>query len=502
MENQGAKNILFITADEMRADATGFMGNPDCRTPNLDRLAARGTVFENHFTVHGKCVPSRIAMLTGRYAHTDAIRTVNATNHIPRGTPNAPEALRARGYETSVFGLNHVWDNDYFYGKTQDGGAAVDYQSFSKPEFDSLAKRDLPVPAGQTAPAAIREELAMIDYSGCVEGKLTGFHDVNRADQAVHYLKHVRDRSKPFYLQVNLSKPHPPYAIPEPYYSMVNRDALTPWPYDLPENATLHLRKQRELRLGNNISEAALRELQAVYYGMCAFVDNCIGNVLDALDAEGLWEDTLVVFCSDHGDFAGQYGINEKWDTAMQECILHVPMIVAGAGLPEGKRFSGLTEHVDIAETFLDITGTATGPEWVRHGESLLPCVRGESSGKEAVFADGGHEASMRARFNRPVWQEKQDGRKTKATGGKQLVYSECPDTMARVNMVRTDTWKLAIRETGGNELFNIKDDPHEMNNLFGKPGHEAVIIDLQRRLIEWNLKTAQDRPFQEVVGA
>jgi len=94
------------------------------------------------------------------------------------------------------------------------------------------------------------------------------------------------------------------------------------------------------------------------------------------------------------------------------------------------------------------------------------------------------------------------DGRPIKATGGKQLVYSKSPDSMARVKMVRTDKWKLAIRETGGNELFDVVNDPQEMNNLFSDSKYNAIVIDLQQQLIEWCLKTDTDRPYQKVVGA
>lgn len=103
------KNLIFITSDEMRGDAPGFMGNPDCRTPSLDRLAGRGVTFTNHFCVHAKCVPSRISMMTGRYPHTDGFRTIN--QHLPPEEPNLLRVLKEHGYETAVFGHNHVWED-------------------------------------------------------------------------------------------------------------------------------------------------------------------------------------------------------------------------------------------------------------------------------------------------------------------------------------------------------------------------------------------------------
>lgn len=493
------KNVLFITSDEMRADAISLFGNPDCKAPNLEALAERGVAFDHHFTVHGKCVPSRIAMQTGRYSHTDAIRTVNKTNLLPKEDPNLMVHLKNQGFETAVFGLNHVWDDQWFYGGNKKSGGVVDYHSFTEGYFDELASRELPVPERQTPVPDCAEELAPIDYSGCREGTLGGFSDVNRTDQAIKYLTEVRDKSKPFYCQLNLSKPHPPYAIHEPYYSMYKRDAIKAFPHELPEHAPLHLRKMRELRLGNDISDAALRELQAIYYGSCTFIDDCIGKLMEAVESEDLFKDTLIIFCADHGDFASQYGINEKWDTAMQDCILHVPFILVAPGLPAGTRVDSLTEHVDIPETVLEMLGIEGDVRWNWHGRSLLRAIEGER--KEAVFADGGHEAPMRARFCGKMWDEK-DGKKIKPTGGKQLVYGTHPDTMARVKMVRTEEWKLAIRECGGNELYHVKNDPFELKNLYGDPQYDSIVLDLQQKMIEWTLKTDTDRPFQENVSA
>ena len=493
------KNVLFITSDEMRYDASSLNGNPDCRTPHLEALGKRGVVFDNHFTVHGKCVPSRIAMQTGRYAHTEAIRTVNKDNLLPKGDPNLMEHLRGKGFETAVFGLNHVWHDEWFYGGNEKGGGAVDYHSFTTGYFDDLAMRKVPVPDRQTPVPACAKELETIDYSGCKEGSVENFSDLNRTEQAVKYLTEVRDRSKPFYLQVNLSKPHPPYGIHEPYYSMYDRDAITAYPHELPENATLHLRKQRELRLGNDISEAALRELQAVYYGSVTFIDDCIKRIMEAMESEDLFKDTLIIFCADHGDFASQYGINEKWDTAMQDCILHVPFILAAPGLPAGTRIDSLTEHVDIPETVLELLGIDGDERWHWHGRSLLRAIEGER--KAAVFADGGHEAPMRARFDCPAFADK-NGLQIKTTGGKQLVYRDFPDAMARVKMVRSEDWKLAIRETGGNELFDLKNDPNELVNVYGDAAYNDVVMDLQHQMIQWCLRTDTDRPYQENVGA
>lgn len=498
------KNILLITADEMRGDCYGAAGNSDVRTPNLDALARRGSVFERHFTPFPKCVPTRCAMHTGRYCHTDGLRTVMRQNHLPKGEPNLAEFLRQKGYETAVLGLNHLWDESWFYGEgaqaNEPGAGVVDYTSFTKGPLADKALQERCYPEGQPRSGAHVDALAEVDYDGLTTGVKRGFLDENRAEQACLYLRDVRDREKPFFLQLNLSKPHPAYAIHEPYYSMYDPATITAFPSNLPENASLPLRAQRQWRLGDDIPPESLREIQAVYYGMISFIDGLVGQVLSALRAEGLEDETLVIFTSDHGDYAGQYGINEKWDTSLQDCLLHVPFIMAGPNVPEGQRLAGMSEHVDLPATIFDYLGYERPQQWGWHGQSMLPMLRG-APGKVAVFADGGHEATMRARFNAATWQEK-DGRRVKTVGGKQLTYAECPDAMARAKMVRTREWKLVIRETGGNELFNVAADPYEMKNLYGDPAYAEIVSDLQLKLIEWCLRTDTDRPYLDTFGA
>ncbi len=497
-------NILWITSDELRADCLGFMGNPDIQTPNLDRLAGQGTAFTRHFTPFPKCVPARCAMHTGRYCHTDALRSVAPDNHLSAEEPTLAATLRTHGYETAVLGLNHVWCDADFYGRGEEenrkGAGVVDYSSFTAGRMEALAlqPRQYPEAAPREGPwTACFESL---EIPGPVQGTRRANGDENRTDQAIAFLRELRDPGKPFFLQLNLSFPHPPYRVHEPWYSLYDPATLTPFPFDLPQNAPLPLRAQREHRTGMAFTPEAAREIQAVYYGMVSMIDDQVGRLLRELESLNLRADTLILFTSDHGDYAGQHGLVEKWDADLRDCLLHVPCILAGPDIPAGKRVDGLSEHVDLPATMLDALGIPCSEDWVQHGQSMVPMLHGVP-GKEAVFADGGHEPSLRARFNTPAWQEK-EGRRVKATLGKQLAYQQCPDAMAKCKMVRTQDWKLIVRETGGDELYDLREDPRELNNLHGTPGLEAVQLDLQTQLLQWILRTDPDRPRLARVGA
>jgi arylsulfatase A-like enzyme len=488
-------NVIVLTSDEMRGDTPGYMGNPDCRTPCLDRFAAKGVAFRNHYTVHGKCVPARVAMMTGRYCHTDGFRTIH--QHLPPDQPNLLGKLKELGYESAVFGINHVWETLFASNEKSEGYA--DYHSFVG-HYHEMAFREFPVP--EPGPDSV-EPMALppgFDYAGRIEEKITGFSDDACTEQAIDYLTRTRERSRPFYMQLNLSAPHPKYRVEEPWFSMYDRERIQAWPHELPDAAPLPYRSMREIRTGVEDQDRAFREVQCTYYGMVNKVDSLQGKVLDAIEAEGLFKDSIVVYTVDHGDFAGQYGLVEKWDTCMADCIMHVPLIVWAPGLPHGVWVESLSEHTDLAATVLDLLGVE--PDWGIHGESLLPIIRGERR-KEAVFADGGHEEEMWARFN---WPDRDREGRPRSIDGKQRTYRDCPEAMSRAKMVRTERWKLVMRLVGGNELYDMQADPWELHNLWGRhegdPELRKVVLGLQQRLIEWCLRTDTDRPFQEDVGA
>ena len=188
---------------------------------------------------------------------------------------------------------------------------------------------------------------------------------------------------------------------------------------------------------------------------------------------------------SDHGDFAGQYGLVEKWDTTFADCLTHVPCVLAGGGLPEGRTVTAPSDHTDLAPTFLALLGME--PTWGVQGHDLTPVITGACPAvRDAIFADGGHEAEMRRRFNF-----------TGGDSGKQRTYRQCPDSMARAKMVRTGRHKLIMRQTGDHELYDLDSDRWELNNRWSDSSLAGVRQELMERLIQWTLATDTDRPVR-----
>jgi choline-sulfatase len=484
------KNLIFITVDEMRGDCLGANGEcPDTRTPQMDALAARGVNFQRHFTTFPKCVPARISLTTGRYTHTDGFR--NIYQHLPASRPDLLGSLLHDGYQCVLFGKNHCWENVFEATHTPpelapgQSGHRLHAHSWTKgykEMYQRHEKTRLQLPPDENAFTRRRDK----------------WQDNAFAEQAVHFLREDRDRQRPFYLHLNFNYPHPTYEVDEPWYSLIDRQTLRAFPHDLPQNAPLSLVHQREERLGNGVRDEVLRDIQAVYLGMIAKVDNLLGQVVREIDAQNLWENSVVVFLSDHGDFAGQYGIWEKWDTTFSDCLTRVPCIIAAPGLAPGHCCTELSDHTDIAPTLCDLLDIPLleGAQ----GKNLLPILRGEKPARAAVFANGGHERESRKRVFDPFSIE--DPAIAHIHSDKQRTYLKFPETMARAKMVRTLTHKLVFRETRDHELYDLVNDPHELNNRFHDPALRDIREDLLMKLLDWGLRTDTEYPRQTTVSA
>lgn len=485
------KNLIIVTVDEMRGDCLGAnQGWPDAHTPNMDALARRGVNFTRHFTTFPKCVPARISLTTGRYTHTDGYR--NIFQHLPASQPDLLSTLIQSGYQTTLFGKNHCWEHvleaTHSPPELKPGmnGHRLDEHSWTngyKGMYDRFMTN--------------KDEHDASGNEGYVRRRRKR-EDEAFAEQAVHFLRNDIRPDRPFYLHVNFNAPHPRYEVEEPWYSMVDREKMKAFPHEMPRNAPLSLRHQREIRTGTEATETLLREVQAVYLGMIAKVDQLCGRIFEEIEANGLWENTVVVFLSDHGDFAGQYGLWEKWDTSFNDCLTRVPMVVVAPGLPAGLNFMGLSDHTDLAPTLCDLLEIPRFPGI--QGKSLLPVLRGEHHGREAVFANGGHEKESRKRVVDPFQND--DPALTHIRSDKQQTYLRYPDTMARAKMVRTQSHKLVYRETGDHELYDLTRDPHELDNRFGDPALRDIRESLLMKLLDWGIRTDTEYPRQTVVSA
>jgi arylsulfatase A-like enzyme len=402
-------NVLFLFTDDQRADTIRALGNPVIQTPNLDRLAASGFVFRNAYcmgsTVPAVCMPSRTMMITGRSLfHLPALKA---------DAPNFPRTLNDAGYAT------------YHYGKR-----------------------------GNT-PQSIQKEFAENHYlSNDQKERSSGYPGKEVADDAIRYLK-AHKKDKPFFLYLAFGNPHDPRVVNAEYRGKYD-EAKMPLPRNYrpfhPFNNGELLVRDEQLAPWPR-TEAVVRKHLTDYYGVITYLDMEIGRVLQALKDIGAYDNTIIVFSSDHGLAVGSHGLFGKQN--VYEDGMKTPLIFAGPGVPKG-RSDAFAYLYDIYPTVCELAGVPV-PKPL-DGKSLGPVIRGETKGvRDRVFL--AYRAVQRA--------------------------------------VRQGDWKL-IRypQVNRTQLFNLKDDPDETKDLAGDPKHAEKVKELLALLAKLQKEYGDTQPL------
>jgi arylsulfatase A-like enzyme len=477
-------NVLLIMTDQQKATASHLYGNPFCETPALARLAEEGVLFQQAVTPHPLCVPARISLWTGQWPHSHGGRR-NETP-MPPGADHAFRVWHEAGLHTGLIGKNHcfvtpedlacfdTWCEIGHQGlpdnRTTKGMAWV--RPEAAVDAAHSVRRNMPVINPKFSYAVT--DFPLEDYS---TGLVTG--------QTVRFLEAHQD--EPFALWVSYPDPHAPYECPRRYYDeMRDRVELPPQRADefdatAPErNRVLHA-----ILNWHDQDPAAVRDLLAVYYGMVRFIDDGVGQILAALDRLGLREKTIVVFCSDHGDFMGEHGMQGKGGL-FYDCLTHVPLIVAWPGhTPAAVQDSSLVNLVDIVPTLLQLQGLEVPP--AMHGQPL-PTVTAAPP-RTATFAEygaGGPPFCLNdlAKLPKP-W-------------GRRTIFESLQwrEAEGRRKMVRTGGWKYVHDPLGDlDELYDLAADPWELTNVAAQPEHQATVCELRGLLADWMIRTEDARP-------
>jgi choline-sulfatase len=291
-----------------------------------------------------------------------------------------------------------------------------------------------------------------------------------------------------------LSFPHCPYTAPEPWYSMYDPDDVPPLtPAELPDQPDF-VRLIRQYRRLDELDEGTLRKIMAVYLGMVSYMDHLLGKVLDALDAAGLSSDTTVFAFSDHGDWAGDRGLVEKWPSGLHDDLTRIPMIVRMPGGAAGHVARELVECFDIMPTTLDLAGIPC--RHTHFARSMLAQLQGKAGDPErAAFADGGYDVHEPHCFEGKP-SDRVCGNPDGIYYPKGLQQQERPESVCRASMIRTATHKLVRRTGGCHELYDLRDDPRECRNLHGKSECRDVQTALTERMLDWYIHTADAVPW------
>jgi len=471
----------------------GHLGNPASHTPNLDQIVQVDAVsFRNAFVQNPVCTPSRCSFMTGWYPHVRGHRTMF---YMLRGDePMLLKRLKQEGYFVWWGGKNDVVPGQNGYHEYCDVKHPNPDRSL-RPVMGNLhSQRDWRgIPGSDT-------------YFSFYYGKITkpeGFpseenfvysEDWHHVLGAIDVIKNW-DQDRPLCVYLPLQYPHPPYAVEDPWYSMIDRDKL-PSRISAPKNWEGKPSILKGIYVRQNMQtwdEERWTELRATYYGMCARVDHQFGMVVEALKETGMYDDTAIFFFADHGDFTGDYGLVEKTQNTFEDCLVRVPFIFkppAGVKSNPGVR-DALVELIDFSATVEDLIGIQ--PDHTHFGRSLVPLARGETQfHRDAVFCEGGRvhgEPQAMELFREGIDQDFLYWPRLS------LQQQEGPEHTKAV-MCRTQDYKYVRRLYESDELYDLRNDPGEQINKINEPVFRDVLISLRERLLDFFLATGDVVPF------
>ncbi|NJN82178.1 MAG: sulfatase-like hydrolase/transferase [Caldilineaceae bacterium] len=469
-------NFIIFMPDELRAESVGSYGHPLAPTPNMDALAAQGVRFDQCHVQHSVCTPSRCSMMTGWYPHVRGHRTLW---HLLRpDEPNLLRTLKQAGYQVMWFGKNDL------------------LATASLADSVTVAERRGQRMFGQNPFTRDDPRYYSFLYDA-YDGPLAEHGDYANVQAAIDFLR--SKPPEPFVLYLPLTFPHCPYSAPQPWHDLIDPDDLPPLrPADLRNRPDHHalIRQYRRLdRMSEDEQSVLLRKIQAVYLGMTGFVDHLLGQLLNELDAAGLADSTTVTVTSDHGDYAGDYGLVEKWPSACEEIITRVPLIVRTPDGAAGHVVAEPVELFDVMATTLEQAGVEA-----RHSHFARSYVRqlhGESGDPtRAAFTEGGY-----ARHEPHCFEGKPDRDQFARDAGniyfpKGVQQQEHPDSVGRVVAVRTVSHTYIHRPHGQCELYDRALDPRELQNVYGASDYTAIQRKLEQRILDWLVETSDVTPF------
>ncbi|MBN9306515.1 MAG: hypothetical protein BGO82_06200 [Devosia sp. 67-54] len=493
MSDPGRLNVLLITADQMRADCLSAVGHPLVRTPNLDRLAAEGTLFARHFGQCPPCGPARTSLLTGMYQMNH--RSVQNGTPLDAGITNIAEMARTAGYVPWLIGYTdttldprrlHPRDpragryeellpgiQQYAPGSEEASGDTdwrrhlrdLGYANWDHPfEQQPGFEREAAAKGPSYAPTRLRPEHSDTAYT---------------ADRAMRFFR--QNENEAWFLHVSFLRPHPPLLAPEPWHAMYDLEDVPDFralpsiedekrihpfmPFRLDR---LEMNPKLPLDGPHPNDHPWWRQARATYYGLISELDHHLGRMLQALRDLGLYERTLIVFTSDHGEMLGDHWCWGK-ETPFDQSV-HVPCIVRAPDAPaaaRGRVVNAFTEHVDVMPTLLDYLGADIPLQC--DGRSLRP------------FIDGGAPSRWR---DEARWEY--DFRSI-VDDGVDALFGLRIDEMS-LSVLRTDTAKYVHFGALPPLYYDLEADPHELDNRAGDPAAMPGMLALAQRMLSWRM--------------
>ncbi len=431
-------NILFLMTDHTSARA--LARGTGCLTPHLDALAADGRKFERAYTTNAICSPARASLMTGTYPSTHGIWDCTHTQRkewiaLPaKRPPFFSNLLASAGYQTGYFGKWHVEQS-------------LKLEDFGWQEYDHTCGNAKRTPA--PAPKVVVPKEGYNDYllAGVDKNPAPPPHPA--FERGIDFIRRAAAGDAPFCCFVSSSEPHDPYIPPQAFLDRYDLDTipLSPTLRDEPDGKPEVVRRMRSVWAG--LSDADWRRVTASYWAVISFLDSEIGRIVRVLKETGQYENTIIVFTSDHGDMLGAHGLAAKGVGTSYEEVYNIPLILRVPGMAAGVADeSTLTSHVDIGPTLVDLCLGSEMPG--AQGRSLRPVLEGRATATD--------------------WQDAYA-----EFYGQRFVYTQ--------RMVWHDHWKYVFSPGGIDELYDLQADPFERRNLADDPAHRDVLLAMCTRM-------------------
>jgi arylsulfatase A-like enzyme len=471
-------NYVIFMPDQLRYDSLGCTtdGKAGINTPNIDAFRQRSTLFTNCFTQASVCSQSRCSMFTGCYPHVSGHRSLE--NLIKPWEPNIFRSMKENGYHIACLAPR----GDTF-APTVTELSVTEYGFLETPEFT-------PKFAGGSNEDVDKDNVwNRLFYKGLRNANQALDYDEAVVRSALKWLECPPD-DKPWVLFMPLLFPHCPFQVEEPYFSMYERSKMAD-AVSKPEKKTgyepRYMKTIRERYGTGRATDEIWREIKATYYGMITRLDDQFGRVLKKVDDLGLWEETVTMFFTDHGEYLGDHGLIEKWPSGLSETLVKEPLIIGGAGLPEGKTVHAMAEMVDLVPTMLELSGI--GEHFPHNGKSWIPILVGDcTEHKQYAVSEGGFLTS-----EEPLLEQAPYPYDIKAG-----LQHEDTTLVGKAISLRDEKYAYIYRLYEPSELYDRAADPHEMHNLAAVPEYRGLVGNLEKEVLRWLVGGSDFLPWQK----
>ncbi|HUT33807.1 MAG TPA: sulfatase-like hydrolase/transferase [Planctomycetota bacterium] len=464
-------NILWICTDQQRWDTVGALGNPHIRTPHVDRLVREGVAFTRCYSQSPICTPSRANFLTGYYPSTLHVNR-NGNDFFPCPEKLITRRLADKGYDCGLSGKLHLAAaNGRVEPRFGDGYRVYQWSHHPYPEkfwpHTHHAYQAWLAERGVDWAKAYGQRGGL--FRTGIEAK---YHQTTWcANEAIAFL--CEKRTGPWLFSFNCFDPHPPFDPPPEYMARMNVAAM-PLPLFQPHEMESQLafgKVDHQTRKPVSPHDYDARRMVAAYYAQIELIDDQVGRMLDALEAAGQRDNTIVIFTSDHGEMLGDHGLQQK-GCRFYEGAVRVPLVLSWSGrVKAGLRSDALVELTDLPVTLMQATGLDVPAD--THGKSLLPILEGKADPAR-------HRDFVRCEYHDAIPFKDGDA--------------------SHANMIVDGRHKLVVYHGhDAGELYDLRDDPREFRNLWDDAGSRDVKLALLKRLFDATMLATD--PGQPRVG-